>query len=214
MYAARHPDQVTHLLLWCSYARATHFFDGPEARALRSLVDTDWRMFAQTVAHSREGWSQGAAAGNFVRLVQEAVTPQAQAEFMDTMRLADVSGLLPSVQAPTLVLHRQDSSQLPQAAARELAAGIPDARLVLFEGAELAPYLGNSEEVLATMFEFLGVPNALPSNTTTGPILHSGMTAILFADIAESTALTERLGDAAFRTKARELDGALRGGDS
>ena len=29
-------------------------------------------------------------------------------------------------------------------------------------------------------------------------------------DIADSTALTERLGDAAFRAKARELDGALR----
>ncbi len=36
------------------------------------------------------------------------------------------------------------------------------------------------------------------------------MTAILFADIVDSTALTERLGDAAFREKARELDGALR----
>ncbi|MBI1885143.1 MAG: adenylate/guanylate cyclase domain-containing protein, partial [Chloroflexi bacterium] len=33
---------------------------------------------------------------------------------------------------------------------------------------------------------------------------------ILFADIADSTALTERLGDAAFREKARELDAALR----
>ena len=38
----------------------------------------------------------------------------------------------------------------------------------------------------------------------------SGMTAILFADIADSTALTERLGDAAFRAKARDLDSALR----
>jgi class 3 adenylate cyclase len=36
------------------------------------------------------------------------------------------------------------------------------------------------------------------------------MTAILFADIAESTAITERLGDTAFREKARELDRALR----
>src|SRR5207244_4272501 len=38
----------------------------------------------------------------------------------------------------------------------------------------------------------------------------SGLTAILFADIVDSTALTERLGDAAFRAKARDLDGALR----
>jgi adenylate cyclase len=37
-----------------------------------------------------------------------------------------------------------------------------------------------------------------------------GTAIILFADIADSTALTERLGDAAFRAKARELDEALR----
>jgi adenylate cyclase len=43
------------------------------------------------------------------------------------------------------------------------------------------------------------------------PMLPSGMTAILFADIVDSTALTERLGDAAFRAKARDLDSALRG---
>jgi adenylate cyclase len=36
------------------------------------------------------------------------------------------------------------------------------------------------------------------------------MTAILFADIVDSTSLTERLGDGAFRAKARELDAALR----
>jgi class 3 adenylate cyclase len=37
-----------------------------------------------------------------------------------------------------------------------------------------------------------------------------GTAIILFADIADSTALTERLGDAAFREKARALDEALR----
>ena len=38
----------------------------------------------------------------------------------------------------------------------------------------------------------------------------AGTAIILFADIADSTALTERLGDAAFREKARALDDALR----
>jgi class 3 adenylate cyclase len=38
----------------------------------------------------------------------------------------------------------------------------------------------------------------------------SGTAIILFADIANSTALTERLGDSAFRDKARSLDEALR----
>ena len=42
------------------------------------------------------------------------------------------------------------------------------------------------------------------------PKLPSGTAIILFADIANSTGLTEELGDAAFREKARALDTALR----
>ena len=42
------------------------------------------------------------------------------------------------------------------------------------------------------------------------PDLPSGTAVIIFADIVDSTALTERLGDAAFRAKARDLDAALR----
>jgi len=53
--------------------------------------------------------------------------------------------------------------------------------------------------------QFLGI--AREREATAVAILPSGMTVILFAD---STVLTERLGDDAFRAKARELDGALR----
>jgi class 3 adenylate cyclase len=38
----------------------------------------------------------------------------------------------------------------------------------------------------------------------------AAMTCILFADIANSTALTERMGDASFRDASRALDAALR----
>jgi class 3 adenylate cyclase len=54
--------------------------------------------------------------------------------------------------------------------------------------------------------EFLG-DRMLPSVPAVNV---SGTAVILFADIANSTALTERLGDAAFRDRARELDSALR----
>src|SRR3990172_13407247 len=53
--------------------------------------------------------------------------------------------------------------------------------------------------------EFLG--EGEPAATLELP---SGTAIILFADIADSTALTERVGDTAFREKARDLDAALR----
>ena len=43
-----------------------------------------------------------------------------------------------------------------------------------------------------------------------GTASETGMTAILFLDIADSTALTTKLGDAAYREKERELDRKLR----
>jgi len=65
---------------------------------------------------------------------------------------------------------------------------------------------GDWEAAAQTIVEFLsGGEEAEPKTE-----LPEGMAVILFADIVESTALTERLGDAAFREKARELDEALR----
>ena len=58
-----------------------------------------------------------------------------------------------------------------------------------------------AREVLAFLQED-NAPNAAS--------LPEGTVVILFTDIVESTALTERLGDAAFRARARELDTALR----
>ena len=55
---------------------------------------------------------------------------------------------------------------------------------------------------------FLRAAAGLP--TATVHAVPSGTAIILFADIVDSTALTERLGDAAFREKARGLDEAMR----
>jgi class 3 adenylate cyclase len=120
----------------------------------------------------------------------------------------DVTDLLPHVQAPTLVMHRRQIPWLSVDMAKELVSGIPDSRLALLEGTSVAMYLGDMEAVASAIDEFLGESEE-PARPSTE--LPSGTAVILFADIVDSTALTERLGDAAFRAKARELDGALRG---
>jgi class 3 adenylate cyclase len=60
---------------------------------------------------------------------------------------------------------------------------------------------------LLVVGQFLGLLDVVAAPQQTEA---AGTAVILFADIAGSTALTERLGDAAFRERARELDGALR----
>lgn len=51
----------------------------------------------------------------------------------------DVRDLLPQIKVPTLVMHVRDDRRVPIASGRELAAGIPGARLVTLPGKNHIP---------------------------------------------------------------------------
>jgi class 3 adenylate cyclase len=160
------------------------------------------------MAHFRMGWEQGDVAHRFAAFIRQAVTWESERAEGIACSDFDVTGLLPQVSIPTLVIHRRELPTPTVDVARGLAANIPNARLVLLEGSSMSPYLGDTDSVVKTIYEFLGVgepqPDAVPHP------LRSGTAIILFADIVDSTALTERLGDTAFRDKARGLDEAMR----
>jgi len=80
---------------------------------------------------------------------------------------------------------------------RKTAAMIPGARLVM---------AGDRAEEDRAVGAFLREGDTPPP----APELPHGTTIILFTDIVDSTALTEQLGDAAFRDRAGTLDAALR----
>jgi class 3 adenylate cyclase len=69
--------------------------------------------------------------------------------------------------------------------------------LALLDGESSAPYLGDTEAVLRAIDEFLGEGDYV-GRRVGAP---SGLVTILFTDMVDSTALTQRLGDA----KAQEL---------
>ena len=73
---------------------------------------------------------------------------------MDGLHTADVSGLLGSVEAPTLVLQREKRGT---DIARRLAAGIPNAHVVIFDGTSAAPYLPDAEEIWDEIARFIGI---------------------------------------------------------
>src|SRR3990172_1605061 len=119
----------------------------------------------------------------------------------------DVTDLLPHVRAPTLVLHRRQLRFTEISGARDLASGIPDARLVLLEGESPVPWLEDSDAVLAAIDEFLGAgEEAAPAE----PAEPGAFRTILFTDVEGSTALTQRLGDAKARELLREHERLMR----
>ncbi|UCH86816.1 MAG: adenylate/guanylate cyclase domain-containing protein [Dehalococcoidia bacterium] len=208
-YAARQPERVSHLILWCSWARGGDVWGSPQFQGFRALRDKDWELYTETIAHAYLGWSEAEAARGMAALMRESVTQETARAAQAANEEFDATALLPQVKAPTLVLHRRQLPVLDVAVARGLAARIPDARLALLEGASGAPFLGDVEAVLQAIDEFLGEGE----EAAAGPA-PSGLVTILFTDVEGSTTLTQRLGDAkaqeVLRTHNRIVRGALK----
>ena len=110
----------------------------------------------------------------------------------------DVKNLLAEVRCPTLVMHPALSQYISVDNARGLAAGIADARLHLVD---TASSLANHPDVLRVSGEFLFEQRltAPRSRSSTSTVV------VLFADIVNSTGLTEEWGDNVFRDRAHAL---------
>jgi class 3 adenylate cyclase len=195
-YAARHPEAVSHLVLWCP--------QGPQearSQALRALREGgDWELYTEALAHTVLGWSAGEEAHRWAAYFRECIAAEVARAIYNGLAEFDVAPILSQVRSPTLILARREVALFPSVeTAKDLASGIPEARLALFEGASVVPWVGDVEAVLAAIDEFLGDSEPAPA----GAEQHAagGLCTILFTDVEGSTALTERLGDA----KAREV---------
>ena len=211
-YCARNPGIVTRLLLVNGWAAASRWTDYPPLRALSGLLGRDWETYTETYAHIVLGWDAAEDAKDLAILLRATMDEEGMRRWAAEVRSFDVSDLLPSVAVPTLVLHHRGQGMPPDEAASEIASALPNGRLVYVErGSAAAPLWGDKAmqqeiENWLTDGEHHSEFAALEQSAE----LPSGTAIILFADIVDSTALTERLGDSAFRTKARDLDGALR----
>jgi 3-oxoadipate enol-lactonase len=94
------------------------------------------------------------------RAVLLRADPEAFARACDALRAMDMSGDLAGVANPTLVVVGDQDQATPPARAHELAAGIPDARLVVLPGCAHAPQLQQPREFLAAIAPFLGLATA------------------------------------------------------
>jgi class 3 adenylate cyclase len=198
-YAARHPERVSHLLLWCAQARTSDVLQSPQAEGLVALMDQDWGLFTETAAHVVMGWSEGEPARRFAAYMRESITQEEVRAAYASILQFDVTALLPQVRSPTLVLQRRQVAYPQVHIASGLASRIPDARLALLEGTSLAPYLGDAEAVASAIDEFLSEGEEAVVGAE--PPAAGAFRTILFTDVEGSTGLTQRLGDA----KAREV---------
>jgi pimeloyl-ACP methyl ester carboxylesterase len=143
-YAARHPDRVSHLILYGGYARGLLRRDGdPEKlrqslELMRGLIIEGWgseeeshRQFF-TSQFMPDSTAEEQHAMNEMQRV--SATPAAAERILTAAASIDVVDLLPKVRVPTLVLQLRGDLRVPFALGQEMAAGIPGAKFVSLEG--------------------------------------------------------------------------------
>jgi len=139
-YAVKHPERVTRLMLYGSYAGAMANATDEDReldQAFEALIKVGWehptpefrRVFTyQMIPDATEEQMRW-----LDELQREAASADTAVASRQQRKLADASGLLPQLDVPTLVLHARGDHMNPFDEARFLASNIPGARLVALE---------------------------------------------------------------------------------
>jgi class 3 adenylate cyclase len=152
----------------------------------------------------RSGWGSGAtfsiafpsASGRLRQLAMSermcASPGMARASLEATFRI-DVRPILPTITAPTLVIHSRDDPVVPVQCGRYLADHIPGARYLEVGGVDGMPWFTEPDKVLTGIEEFLTGSHAAPSQS------HRALRTVLFTDIVASTQHAAATGDERWR---------------
>jgi pimeloyl-ACP methyl ester carboxylesterase/DNA-binding CsgD family transcriptional regulator len=136
-YAVRHPERVSHLVLYGAYprgrrVRARSPGEREEAETMVKLVELGWgredsafRQFftAQFIPDGtleQQRW--------FNELERRSAAPEAATRIMRVFHEIDVTALAPRITRPTLVLHSDGDARVPFDEGRLFASLIPGAR--------------------------------------------------------------------------------------
>ena len=199
-YAARHPERVSRMVIYGTFAKGGVLAGGPDlAAGVLAVVKAEWGMGSRLLSDLFVGEdADPALAQIFTEYQRQGATPEDAYAMLEVNAEIDVTDLLPMVHAPTLVVHARADRVIPIDAGRELAAGIPNARFVSVEGSHVNPLASGLLRDVALPFLREGLE---PKESAAARAAPGGMVTIMFTDMEGSTARTQRLGD----EKAQEL---------
>ena len=198
LFAATYPERTAALVMIGAYARRLWAEDYPFGASQQ-----DYDAFLGEIEH---GW--GGPVGLDVRAPSVARDERFRAWWSTNLRMSaspaaayaltrmngeiDVRHVLPTVSAPTLVLHRVGDRSLPVEGSRYMAERIPGARLVELPGDDHLPAVGDQDAILDEIEEFL-------TGVRRGPDPDRVLATVLFTDVVGSTERASELGDRDWR---------------
>ncbi len=165
------------------------------ADSMREWAASWSRRFAPSLSETgiRAIGSYGAVTGGIGARIAED----------EMLSRVDLLSLLPTIQVPTLVLHRTDDPLEPVQSGRLLAERIPGATLVELPGRDSLPWIGEAEAVLEQIEVFL-----TGARRTAEP--DRALATVLFTDVVDSTARAAAMGDRPWRDVLEQHDRIVR----
>jgi class 3 adenylate cyclase len=197
LLAATHPDEVSAVVTFGSHPATLRDGDypwgsTPEERD-QVFAALEFRQPSEIADMLLAALAPGEAGNPTVRqwwrmFSASASSPVETLEGIRSLGPVDIRGLLGTIQAPVLVLHRTGDRLASVQASRYMAERIPGARLVELPGDDHLPFFGDQDAVVALTQEFLTgtLPAADPDRV---------LATVLFTDIVDSTGLAAELGD-------------------
>jgi class 3 adenylate cyclase len=190
MYAATHPDRVSVLALANVGVSGGLVIGGERRERMLDMIENHWGegRFVSLFAPARA--SDTRFVEWWTRFERSCVSPSTARQMVDLG--SDLSGVLPAIRVPTLVLHRRDNPLIPLEASQDVAMLIPGARFVESPGTDVYNWPGPDDPEMDLVEEFL--TGRRPQR---GP--ERMLATVLFTDIVGSTDHAAKLGDLEWR---------------
>ena len=208
LFTATYPERTTALALYGVFAKRAWSPDYPWApkpedrrREIEDL-ERNWsdRMDLDKLVPSEDEAFKARLATYFRR----SASPGAAAALLRMNTQIDVRDVLPTIQAPTLVLHRRGDLDANVEEGRWLAGQIPGAKFVELSGDAHPLWAGDSDSVVDEIEEFL-------TGVRRSPEPDRVLATVLFTDIVGSTERAAAVGDRRWRELVDEHHTRVRG---
>lgn len=208
LLAATYPERVSALVLYGTWARLLQAPDYPAGTPLEA--------FERFIAAARRDWGGPVALGLWApsvagdpefqrwwaKLLRTGISPGGAEALIRLYAEIDARHVLPTIAAPTLILHRTRDRMVPFAIGQTIAEAIPGAKLIELEGEDHLP-IARPDQIVDEVEEFLTGHRSSPEPDRV-------LATIMFTDIVDSTAKAVELGDRRWRELMARHDQLMR----
>jgi class 3 adenylate cyclase len=198
LFAATYPERTSALVLYACLAKFTQDHEYPWGwtpagiQIYLTAGEEEWGTGVGAEYLAPSLGADEAYRSWFARLLRLSASPRMALALLRMNTEIDVRAVLPSVRAPTLVVHRTGDLFVAPGHSGYLARHIPGAQRVELPGDDHWPWAGDAEAVLGPLQEFV-------TGVRFAPEVDRVLTTVLFTDIVASTERAAELGDRRWR---------------